>query len=99
MTTDDKHVEFDGRCPQCKAEGETSILRDGGTSAWLMNVSTFYDEAGVYHFHDPNRRSTWFDCSRGHSFIVHSWPACRCGYQRGETTVEMRERVKHEATP
>lgn len=61
---------FDGRCPQCMAEGATSKVYPGGCSATAIYCgSGYYDEAGYFvPPEDCNQTTCQYHCSRGHYF-------------------------------
>lgn len=54
------------KCAACVAAGTPSQVRVGGQMATCMGFSTFYDELGRYHSHDPNLITTQYSCSNGH---------------------------------
>lgn len=56
------------KCPQCAAEGERSKVYPGMTTTTCMAVSSWYDEDGNYHRHNPNTTTTHYSCSRGHEW-------------------------------
>lgn len=77
------------KCPTCIAEGRTSRVTPGFTSSTLMGWSPYYDEAGVYHSHDPNERRQSLSCSNGHRWTdvrVVPCPAAGCDF--GKPTKE-----------
>lgn len=61
---------FDGRCPQCMAEGAVSKVYPGACSSTVMYCgSGYYDESGRFHPpEDCNRTTCKYQCSRGHYF-------------------------------
>jgi hypothetical protein len=62
-------VNFDGKCPQCKAEGQPSTVTVGMTTSTLVASIQTYDENGsLKPWRDPNVITTQYQCSRGHSF-------------------------------
>ena len=66
-----------GRCPFCNEEGERSTVRIAdGSRVTLMPAEQFYDEAGRLHWHDRNKRSTGYWCSRGHRWAENVVTAC-----------------------
>jgi len=58
------------KCPECVKEGLRSRVSFGATSTTLMGVSRYYDEDGKLVVHDPNTRTTRYNCSEGHVWIV-----------------------------
>lgn len=63
-------------CAECQKEGEKSQVYEGGMVSTCMGDSRFYDEEGVFHWHDPNGRTTSYRCSRGHSWSKTHYPQC-----------------------
>lgn len=79
---------FDGRCPVCVEANVKSKVFDRGTVATLLGWHPFYDEDGVHHSHDLNRRKTAYQCSNGHSFGVEKYQHCpNCDWRRDEVTL------------
>ena len=64
------------KCPTCVEESEKSKVYCGGSTTTLMGYSSYYDEEGEYHCHDPNKISTSYSCSRGHKWGVSKVPSC-----------------------
>lgn len=56
------------KCPECAANGQTSKVYVGHSTATLMASVPFYDEDGNYHHNDPNIYTTRYSCSNGHKF-------------------------------
>lgn len=78
------------KCPQCAFDGEKSTLRIDGSSCTLMGYSSFYDEDGIYHSHDPNRITSGYLCSRGHRIVETGFricPNCEYGGDKSVTVV------------
>jgi hypothetical protein len=65
-------------CQECKKEGKKSRVYVGGGMTTLMGVSSFYDEEGRYHMHDPNTTTTDFSCSNGHRWTESRRNPCWC---------------------
>lgn len=63
-------------CEQCKAEGWASRVHERAKYKTLLHCSPFYDEAGAFHHHDRNVRTTVFECSNGHRFEIKTHKAC-----------------------
>jgi len=64
---------FQGKCPVCIENGETSTVTQEGS--WATTAAYcgegFYDEAGQFHHPEPcNTSSASFKCSNGHVFGV-----------------------------
>lgn len=55
-------------CPTCKAEGTKSCVYPTGESHTLAGFTSYYDENGVPHIHDPNLTTSRYQCSLGHSW-------------------------------
>lgn len=66
-------------CPECKAEGLKSRVYSGGTFSTLMGYSTYWDEEGVKHTHDPNVRTTSYSCSNDHGWSESFKLPCPAG--------------------
>lgn len=56
------------KCPKCVELGEKSKVFDEGTRTTLLYYCPFYDEDGVRHVHDANKRTTVYKCSNGHTW-------------------------------
>jgi hypothetical protein len=57
-----------GRCNFCREEGRTSKVYPGPSSQTAVAWQPFYDEEGVFHNKDPNKRTTHYTCSNGHEW-------------------------------
>lgn len=78
-------VYLDMICEECKKEGKISRVFDEGSSSTLLNFKRYWDENGVYHVHDPNKITTSYRCSNGHTFVIKmlsQCPAKDCNYGR-----------------
>jgi hypothetical protein len=64
------------RCPECVAQGQLSKVYIGGTIVTDMGTDRYYDEDGVFHNHDPNIRSTSYECSNKHYWYDGVMPKC-----------------------
>lgn len=72
--------KFEGKCPICLDQGWKSRVHGGdGGYRTLMAFSSFWDEAGVRHSHDPNWLTSQYQCSNGHAFAVKSRQPCPAG--------------------
>lgn len=74
------------KCPVCIKEGTTSTVQSLGGTRTLMGWTSYYDEEGNPHDHDPNATSSDYRCSNGHGWSVSSKGSCWCGWSGGETT-------------
>lgn len=72
------------KCPQCEAEGVTSIVYELGCRTTLISSLPFYDEAGKRHVHDRNRETCEYVCGKGHQFAVNVPHECWCGWKQAE---------------
>lgn len=72
-------------CPVCARENQQSRVFSQGTQTTLMGFSPFWNEAGIFHSHDPNTHTTGMRCSRGHSLYA-KWlaPCPNCDYGKDE---------------
>jgi len=68
---------FNFICPFCAREGLKSRLMTGGGSVTAMAYTSYYDEEGRLHNHDPNTRRNGFRCTNGHIFDHKHTGACR----------------------
>lgn len=79
------------KCPFCVEEGPKSTLQTNGMRAvTLLGYSTYWDEDGVHHDHDPNTHTQEYVCSEGHFYTVKSkspCPAKGCDFGGEESTV------------
>lgn len=67
-------------CTVCKDAGLKSRVTRGASSKITIRPEEFYDEEGLYHYHDSNKCVTNFNCSNGHSFTTESYHGCpQCG--------------------
>ena len=74
-------------CKVCSEQGLTSRLNIGCGTSTCMGNDEYYDEAGVYHYHDYNRHSMVYRCSNGHSYSVIAGTKCKapgCDFGRDE---------------
>lgn len=68
-------------CKLCKQEGETSRLFSDGSMVTLIAFSSYWDEQGRKHSHNPNKYTTGYHCSRGHRYGEVSLEVCpSCDY-------------------
>ena len=70
------------KCPACVEEGKVSRwYPPEWWSSTSMGFSTYYDEEGRYHSHDPNSSWSSASCSNGHRFFVQQGNRCsNCDY-------------------
>ncbi len=72
-------------CEKCKDRGPESQARQGMSYTTAMCSDTYYDEKGKRHYHDPNKSTTEYRCSNGHTWTIVSGPTpCWCGWPQGE---------------
>lgn len=82
------------KCIKCAGEGKTSRLNELGSSTTCLGWGTYYDEAGKYHNHDPNRINTGYVCSNGHSFSILTKRKCpNCDYGSEDGAVKFYEDI------
>lgn len=84
-------------CPKCKELGLKSTVRNHGGSQTLMETSSYHDEDGKYHYHDPNSISQYHTCSNNHSFTSsrnHPCPNKNCDFGKGESTIVIEDDLK-----
>lgn len=67
-------------CTQCKNENRKSNVYPGNGISMLMFCDPYYDENGIYHFHDLNRHTQQYSCSNGHEWGEVSINKCACGW-------------------
>ncbi len=73
--------KFKKFCPKCKDSGDRSEVYPGLQTSTLMGGTTWYDEDGEYHNHNPNRSAQAFRCSKGHDWYEYSYSNCpSCSY-------------------
>jgi hypothetical protein len=71
-------------CQKCQEEGLKSRVQDLGGTSTLLGYSSYYDEDGKRHSHDPNTLTNYYKCSNGHEFYVTSKSRCsNCNYGAG----------------
>ena len=67
-------------CPECRDTGQRSRVTEGVSYVTDMYCPPFWDEDGVQHVHDVNRRTTNFSCSNGHQWAESASAPCPvCG--------------------
>jgi len=80
------------KCPQCLKNEQTSLCFVGNfvkTTA-MGGGLLYWDEAGTYHNHDPNRSTGSYHCSRGHRWTImtrHACPGCDFGHMEPEVKI------------
>ena len=67
-------------CAECEKLGQKSRVMSNGVTTTLIGWSTYYDEEGNWHSHDPNRQEESFFCSAGHRFSKQLIHHCPCGW-------------------
>lgn len=79
------------KCPQCVIDHETSrCFSNNRITTTVVSGSEYWDEAGVFHRHDPNSVISSYHCSRGHCWTVKSrrrCPACTYGHSDPVTRI------------
>jgi hypothetical protein len=71
-----------GFCYFCQQDGKTSRLTVGGGSTTLSCTQSYYDENGIYHYHDSNWHTSSYSCSNGHYYQIREIKGCSaCGKQ------------------
>lgn len=80
------------KCPECVRLGLKSTLH-GGDSVFTTcgGWSSYYDEDGRYHNHDPNWSSTTMRCSNGHLVSLKTRNKCRACDYGGEKEIKVIE--------
>ena len=68
------------KCAECDAKGDRyKVYEDQFMTSTAMAGSSWWDEDGKHHSHDPNWHSRGYSCSNGHRWS-ESWqsecPAC-----------------------
>ena len=64
------------KCEKCVEAGQKSRVNSHGGMSTLMGYSPYYDEDGVYHRHDGNRKTNHYSCSNGHHWVEVGTKAC-----------------------
>lgn len=73
------------KCPRCETAGEASrVFAPMVSMSTLMAHQAYWDEAGVYHSHDPNWDTSEYSCSNRHRWVVSRLYGCPAG-DYGET--------------
>jgi hypothetical protein len=83
-------------CEFCQAESQLSQVFPGGQTVTLMGYQPYYDESGNFHDHDPNWRTSYFRCSRGHEWTTctrASCPTLWCDWNKDENLRRETKRV------
>ena len=69
------------KCPECQRQGLTSRVYPGMSCTTLMCDMSYYDENGDFHAHNPNKTTTDYRCSNGHTWTEVTPPIeCWCGW-------------------
>lgn len=80
------------KCPVCEERGLRSKVIPKGSQTTLMAYSPSYDEDGVLHIHNNNRRGDGYACSNGHMWSViykKPCPAEGCDFPGEEPVVKI----------
>lgn len=75
-------------CPECRIEGLRSTVNSGMSMTTGMGYTSFWDEDGVHHVHDPNTTTTSYLCSNGHEWGESKIRPCQapdCDYGKEST--------------
>lgn len=79
-------------CPKCKEEEKKSTVYQGISTSTLIGYTSYYDEDGIYHSHDPNSSTTNYSCSNGHCFSVSKKNNCpNCNYGKDYEKIHIQE--------
>ena len=62
-------------CAECQKAGERSVVRFRAVQTALP-VDSYFDEDGKLHNHNPNSMTTFFTCSRGHTWNTVQAASC-----------------------
>jgi hypothetical protein len=57
-------------CKECVKQGLKSRVYVGISTQTAMMGSSYYDESGNFHYHNPNTTTTNYKCSNGHEFQI-----------------------------
>lgn len=74
-------------CPVCRKQCLKSKVLVLGRMKTLIGFSSFYDESGKEHVHDPNTVTFWHKCSNGHVWTVKGKKKCWCGWPNKEDEI------------
>ena len=78
------------KCPKCEEEGKRSRVYDKGGTSTLMYCTPYYDEEGVYHNHDSNTITHYYECSEGHKFRTKGTGTCpNCDFGKDSLKIEI----------
>jgi len=64
------------KCEKCVEAGDKSRVNAHGGTSTLMSYTPYYDEDGVFHNHDGNRRTSHYSCSNGHHWMAIGKKEC-----------------------
>jgi len=74
------------KCSECEESNQVSKVYMQGGSTTLMAYTTYWDEEGIYHDHDPNTHTRSYTCSNGHSWTIKRINPCPAeGCTHGES--------------
>jgi hypothetical protein len=76
-------------CPACQQEGKVSTVTRAGVFSTAMPATSYYDEQGRPHLHDPNKHSESMRCSNGH-VLKRVWTTRCASCDFGDEEVEVR---------
>jgi len=78
-------------CPKCKEQGRKSTISIGMSTITAAYYAPYYDQEGIYHYHDGNNRTDGYICSNGHRIVVRGTgkcPNCSWGHLNEKIAVE-----------
>ncbi len=87
------------KCLTCIEQGMTSQVFPGAGMSTCLGHDPYWDEAGVYHSHDPNWHSTNYRCSAGHTWAVsirQKCPAPGCDFGKDDVKIARKENTNGE---
>jgi hypothetical protein len=83
-------------CPRCQKDGlKSKVFAGGSMSTAMAGGEIFWDEEGVYHFHETNTIISTYQCSLGHRWLERRTPRCPapgCDWMDEPPRIEMVEK-------
>jgi len=77
------------KCPFCVEEGKKSIVHNKSLETTCLGFSSYYDEEGNYHSHNPNKHNDTYYCSNGHKWVESYKSTCpNCDYGKDTLTIK-----------
>lgn len=80
-------------CEECKKNKQRSLSYPGGSTSTLLGFQPYFDEDGKYHNHDPNKITTYYNCSNGHKWVNSYVQSCWCGWPDKIETSNVGENI------